>query len=205
MSELKSKLEKRFGQNQVNDFSSGEDDYIHLLDIDVDTKQFPMRVIMTNGLSEYKMPVPERYKEWEATEIFFCLPSYWDLEDKENTRMNWPLEIIQRLVKNVIDNQTWYGPGHTIANGNPPKAISDTMKQEYFLLSKPIVLEDYLQPLLVNDKEVHFLAIIPLFTQEFERKTNQGYYKWIKKYRLKNGNEVLDDFRRSIHKKRRFF
>lgn len=205
MSELTDKLVKRFGQNHVHQFSIGEEDYIHLLEIGVNTKQFPMRIIMTEGLSEYKMPVPERYKEWEATELYFCLPNYWDLNDMDNPRMNWPIKTIQRLVKNVIENKTWYGPGHTIANGNPPKAISETMKQEYFLLSKPIALEDYLQPLLVNEKEVHFLAVIPIFSQEFERKTSQGYYKWIKKYRLKNGNEILDDFRRSIHKKRRFF
>lgn len=205
MSELKSKLEKRFGKNQVNDFSTGDDDFIHLLEIDVDLKQFPMRIIMTDGMSEYKMPVPERFSEWESTEIFFCLPSYWDLEDRENPKMNWPLEVIQRLVKNVLENKTWYGPGHTIANGNPPKAISETMKQEYFLLATPIALEDYLQPLTVNGQEVHFLAIIPLFNQEYERKKSLGYFRWIRKYRSKNGNEVLDDFRQSIHKKRRFF
>lgn len=205
MSELKNKLEKRFGKNQVNEFSGGEDNYIHLLDIDVVTQQFPMRIIMTDGMSDYKMPVPERYKEWESTEIYFCLPSYWDLEDKENPRMNWPLEVIQRLVKNLLDNQTWYGPGHTIANGNPPEAISETMKQEYFLLSKPIAVEDYLQPLTVGEKEIHFLGVIPLFTQEFDRKRSQGYYKWIKKYRLKNGTELLDDFRKPIYKRGRFF
>ncbi len=205
MSELKNQLDKRFGKNQVNEFPLGGDEYIHLLDIDVTTRQNQMRIIMTDGLSDYKMPVPKRYKAWEATEIYFCLPSYWDIKDYENPQMNWPLEIVQRLVKNVIENQTWYGPGHTIAHGNPPKPISKTMKQSYFMLSEPIALEDHLQPLEVKDKEVHFLAIIPLFSQEFDRKRSQGYQKWIRKFRIKNGTEVLDDYRKSIYKRKRFF
>src|SRR5690554_702751 len=206
MSELKSALEKRFGENRVSDYSTedlpdGQENYIDLLKIEVE-KKFPLTIIATNGISEYKMTVPERYKGREHVELFFCLPSYWNLNDKSNLNFNWPLITIQKLAKNVLEKESWYGAGHTIANGNPPVAISSNMHQEYFVLTDPNVLEDLFYPLLVGDKTVHFLAIVPLFHQEFERKMHQGYPKWIRKFRARNGNEILDDYRQSIYKSR---
>lgn len=201
MSDLKTALEKRFGAHRVSDYPIGEEGYIDLLKIEVE-KKFPMTIISTNGLSSYEMPVPERYKDRKHTELFFCLPGYWDLDDVENKKMMWPLEVIQKLTKNVIESGTWYGPGHTIANGNPSHEISETMKQEYFLLTDPIELEDFFAPLIINGNETHFLAIVPLFHKEFEQKMHVGYPKWIKKFRGRNGNEILDDYRRSIYTSR---
>ncbi len=201
MSELKTALEQRFGAHRVSDFPTGDDGYIDLLKIEVE-KKFPLTIISTNGLSSYEMPVPDRYQERKHTEIFFCLPGYWDLEEKENHNMMWPLEYIQKLAKNLIEKETWYGPGHTIANGNPSLHISETMKQEYLLLADPIELEDFFAPININGVETYFLAIIPLFHKEYEQKMHSGYPKWIKKFRGRNGNEILDDYRTSIYKSR---
>lgn len=204
MSELKTALIKRFGERRVSDYPTNSDDYINLLKIEIEAN-IPLTVILTNGMSDYEMPVPESCKGKEFNEIYFCLPSYWDLNDKENPNVNWPLKMIQKLARNVIENKTWYGPGHTIANGNPSTAISETMLQDHFLLATPIALEDYLQPIEIDNKIIRFLAIVPVFHQEFEQKMSKGYSKWIIKYRSRNGNEILDDFRQSIHKSRWWF
>ena len=203
MSELKIALEKRFGEHRVSDYPFGDSDYIDLLKIEVE-KKFPLTIICTNGLSDYEMPVNESYKDRKHTEIFFCLPGYWDLNDVENKNMMWPLKIIQKLTENVIEGQTWYGPGHTIANGNPSNSISETMKQDYFLLADPIELEDFFAPMEIKGFETHFLAVIPIYHKEYEQKVHQGYPKWIKKFRSRNGNEILDDYRSSIYKSRWF-
>ena len=201
MSELKTALEQRFGAHRVSDYPTGNEDYIDLLKVEVE-KKFPLTIICTNGLSAYEMPVPERYKDRKHTELFFCLPGYWDLDDVENENMTWPLKVIQKLAKNLIENETWYGPGHTIANGNPSKQISETMKQDYFLLADPIDLEDFFAPLKINGLDIYFLAVIPLFHKEYEQKSHQGYPKWIKKFRGREGSEILDDYRKSIYKSR---
>lgn len=203
MSDLKTALEQRFGAHRVSDYPIGEEGYIDLLKIEIE-KKFPLTIICTNGLSGYEMPVNERYKDRKHTELFFCLPGYWDLDDVENENMMWPLKVIQKLTKNVIEGETWYGPGHTVANGNPTSSISKTMKEEYLLLTDPIELEDLFAPLNINGMNTHFLAIVPIFHKEYEQKTHQGYPKWIKKFRGRNGNEILDDYRTSIYKSRWF-
>ena len=157
---------------------------------------------MTDGLSHYQMPVPEKYKDRAFNEIYFALPSYWEIDEQDNPKMNWPIQKIKKLANHVIENETWYGPGHTFANGNPSEPLSETMKQDYLMMAEPIFLEEILQPLEIAGNTVHFLALIPLFYQEFERKQNKGYFKFIRKFRGGNGNEILDDFRTSIYKSR---
>jgi hypothetical protein len=201
MSELRKALESQIGEHRVHSFNSGSEDYIDLLLLDIETK-VPIKILITDGLSEYKMPVPEKHKGREYNEIYFALPSYWEIEEKENPLMRWPIDQIQKLAKHVVENETWYGPGHTFSNGNPPAPLSENMKQNHLVLTEPILLEDLFQPITLNEKTIHFLAIVPLFEDEFDRKMSSGYFKFIRKFRAKNGNEVLDDFRTSIYKNR---
>jgi hypothetical protein len=201
MSELRKALELKIGEHRVHSFNRSSEDYIDLLLLDIETK-IPIKILMTDGLSEYKMPVPERYKGKEFNEIYFALPSYWEIEDKENPLMRWPIDQIQKLAKHVIENETWYSHGHTFSNGTPPENLSENMKQNHLMLTDPILLEDLFQPLTVGDKTIYFLAIVPLFEDEFDHKLNSGYFKFIRKFRSKNGDEVLDDYRTSIYRSR---
>lgn len=57
MSQLKEALASKFGANNVSDFVYEEGDYINLLKIDIHSK-ISYTIIMTNGMSEYEMPVP---------------------------------------------------------------------------------------------------------------------------------------------------
>ncbi len=198
-------LENRFGEHRVSVIPAQETDEIDLIRLDLEVR-FPVTVIMTYGLSNYAMEVPEKFAGRNFNEIYFCLPSYWDWKDLSNEKFAWPFEWLQKLSKHLIDKETWYGPGHTFANGNPPQALSSTMKQNHLLLVDPILLEDHLQPLETSEKSVHFLGVTPIFENEFDFKMAKGYYKFIRKYRGANATELVDDFRESILKKRfRFF
>lgn len=204
MSALIEKLQERFPDGKISKMPRRENDVIDLLRIETEI-HFPITIIMTDGLADYEMPVRESLKGREFNELYFCLPSYWDIDDTDNPLMNWPLKYIQRLVKNVRERETWYGPGHTIANGKPAEPFSETMKQDHFLLADPIYLDKHLTPLEVDEKTIYFLAIIPLFYEEYYRKNHRGYDKWIQRFIGKDKNEILDDYRESIHKSRWFF
>ncbi|MDX1651722.1 MAG: suppressor of fused domain protein [Brumimicrobium sp.] len=200
MSELLKVLKERLGEHRVRSERRASD-YIDLLIIDLETT-VPVTVVMTHGLSDYKMPVPDTMKGKDHTEIFFALPSYWEPEDHQNQNMTWPFEKISKLAENLIEKGTWYGRGHTFSNGNPSLPLSSTMKMNHLMLAEPIALEQFFRPIELEDKIVHFLAIIPLFEEEFDRKMQQGYKKFIRKFRSANGDEILDDFRQSVLKSR---
>ncbi len=201
MTELEKALEHHLGSHRIQSIPDESGENIDLLLLDIESK-VPVKVLMTDGLSHYQMPVPEKYKDRAFNEIYFALPSYWEIDEKDNPKMNWPLQKIKKLANHVIENETWYGPGHTFSNGNPSEPLSETMKQDYLIMADPIFLEEIFQPMEVAGNTVHFLALIPLFHQEFERKQSKGYLKFIRKFRGGNGNEILDDFRTSIYKSR---
>lgn len=163
-----------------------------------------VRILVTNGLHHYKMPVPETEIGKEHNELYFCLPSYWEPNDRENPRMNWIYYWIQRISKYVQEKETWFGHGHTMPTGKEALPLSDTMKQNYFMLANPMLLEHELCPLEVGDKVVNFLAIVPLFEREFLYKQGKTTRKLLKKFRDNQVDEKLDDFRESVMKSRIF-
>jgi hypothetical protein len=201
MNSLKEALQHKFGEHRVSDFPLLDENDVDLIQVDLELRS-QVTLLMTNGLHKYNMPVPEKLNEFSNAELYFCLPSYWEL-DMGNERFNWVYFQIQKLAKHLIDKQTWFGVGHTFSNENPPVALSSSMKQTHLLLTEPIMLESHLEKIVVKGKTITFLAIVPIFDEEFEFKMAQGYFKFNRKFRAKNNEELLDDFRESV-KKRRF-
>lgn len=199
--EFIAELEKRFGPHRVRKTVNPLHPEQPLVFLYLE-QRVPVTVVMTCGLSDYRMPVMEKWKGREFNEIFFCLPSYWELDDLTNEHFNWVYEWLYKLERFVREKETWFGPGHTIPTGNPPKALSPTMKQEYFIFLDPIFLEEHLQPVSSGEKVTYFLSIVPIFPDELDYKIGKGTYKLIQKFRHRNFDERLDDYRVTMLKSR---
>lgn len=199
---MKNELVKRFGAKNISELAVADGE-MPLLLIHIGGPA-DLRVLVTNGLHQYKMPVPEAEKGKEFNELFFCLPSYWEPEDTDNPKMNWIYYWIQRLAKYVQEKETWFGHGHTMPCGKEALPLSETMKQNFFMLSDPILLEKQMRPIQIANKEVRFLAIIPLFEKEFTYKRGKTTKKLLKKFAANQVDERLDDFRESVMKSRIF-
>lgn len=196
---MKDQLIKRFGEHRVSEVKVEEGE-MPLLLLDLELKS-PVTVLVTNGLSNIKMPVPEKETGKEYNELFFCLPSYWNWSDLENPKMNWVFLWIQRLAKHVQEKNTWFGHGHTMPCGAEMKSLSETMLQNHFILSNPILLENELSPIVLEDKTIHFLSIIPIFGDEMDYKQGKGTFKFMRKLINQGVTEKLDDFRGNILKR----
>ena len=199
MSELLEQLKLRFGEHRVSILPKEQDSEVELIKINLELRLYPVTVIMTHGLCNYEMPVPNEQSN-PHIELFACLPSYWDWEDLNNPKYAWPFEWLTKLSKHLIEKKTWFGAGHTFSNGTPPLPLSSSMKMEHLMLFEPILLEEHLSPLIVGDKTIHFLAVCPIFDDEFEYKRSKGTFKFLRKYRAKNNTELIDDFRQSVMK-----
>jgi hypothetical protein len=191
MNEFISELKNRFGDKSVEIIQPKNTSDYTLALISVD-KRSTIKILITLGLSEYDQPVPEKYHALKNIELYFCLPSYWDID---NSNQTWIFDWIQKLAKHIVSKNTWFGHGHTIPNGNPATSISQTMKQNYFMLSGPIFLKNELKPISIEKKEIQFLSIIPIFEDELDYKLGKGTYKLIKKMNDKGISELLDDYR----------
>jgi hypothetical protein len=198
MNSLVQALQNRFSTESIHVFS--EENEIQLLTIELPVRS-GIQVLMTNGLSNYQMPVPKKMQGQEFSELYFCLPSYWELNDENNEQFTWVISWIQRLCKHVIEKNTWFGMGHTIPAGKPPVSLSKTMKQNHFILSEPILLKEELKSItLESGKTIHFLAVIPIFEDEVDYKLGKSTYKFLKKLTSHGVSELLDDYRKTCLK-----
>lgn len=203
--ELVKALEDRFGAHRVKPMPNPlhPDQEIILLFLELDV---PVTVVMTATLSDYKMPVLDKWVGREFNELYFCLPTYWDFEAYSNPNSSWIYTWIYKLERFVRDRNTWYGPGHTIPTANPEVPISDLMKQEYFIFLDPILLQKELAPVKINGNTTHFLSIVPIFGDELDYKMGKGTQKFVRKFIQRNNDEKLDDYRKSVLNSRmRFF
>lgn len=199
---MKNDLIQRFGEQHVLEVPVKEGEMpLLLINVGGPSK---IRVLVTNGLHKYKMPVPETEIGKEFNELYFCLPSYWEPNELENPRMNWIYYWIQRLAKYVEEKESWFGQGHTMPCGKDAQPLSETMQQNYFMLTDPMLLEKQMRPIQVGDKEVRFLAIVPIFEKEFIYKRGKTTRKLMKRFSHYQINEVLDDFRESAMRSRVF-
>ena len=196
MTDLQAALENRFGEHRVSIIPTQEGEMpLFALDLELNS---PVTVLMTNGLSNYKMPVHEKMNGREFNELYFCLPSYWKWEEADNEKMNWIFPWIQRLSKYVIEKNAWFGHGHTMPCGTDENRLSTTMRQNYFFLSDPVLLKAELSPLQIGEKTIHFLSIIPIFPDEMDYKQGKGTFKFEQKLRTHGITEKLDDFRGTV-------
>jgi hypothetical protein len=155
---------------------------------------------MTAGLSDFKMPVHEKHIGEEFNELYFLLPNYWNIEEVENPKFNWVFSWLERLKNHAIEKNTWYGNGHTFPCGKEMQPLSESMKQNHFILTRPIDLDEDLAPITIAEKTVYFLGIIPIFADEMDYKQGKGTFKFEQKLRTNGVSEKLDDFRGSVLK-----
>ena len=199
MSELISILEERLGAKKEMNTKWGT------FFIFNSTQTFGASYLMTKGLSDFEMKVHEKHLGEEFNELYFLLPSYWDLEDLQNEKFNWVFPWLNRLHTFVIEKNTWFGHGHTIPCGNPFEALSSSMRQNHFMLTRPIEANLDLKKVETQEKNIGFLGIIPIFEDEMDFKQGKGTAKLMDKLRVSGITEKLDDFRvTSLKKKWRF-
>lgn len=198
MQELNNSLSQRFGSNQVQIIERNNEAFclIHL----PGSKE--LRILMTTGLSDHQMKVHEKHTGEEFKELYFLIPSYWDLNDVKDANMNWVFDWLSKLKKYIISNDTWLGHGHTLQTGKEMNPISPNMKQNHFILSDPIELTVELAPVQLKGKSIGFLALIPIFADEMDYKQGKGTAKLFAKFALQNITEKLDNFRSTALKTR---
>jgi hypothetical protein len=160
-------------------------------------KGIPYQLVFTCGVSDFTQTPTEKYDSLKHIELYFCLPEYW-IVDKDH----WAVEYIDKIAQIPQKNNTWFGPGDTIPTANPPNQITDELKQSYFILSEPMLLEKKLKTVQLTDKTINYFAIIPIFKTEFDYKMRNSAKVLIANMQYKKMNEMVDKYRKPVARKR---
>lgn len=151
-------------------------------------------LLVTQGLSEFDMPVPENYKEEKNIECYFLIPKYWDLNSTENPHFEWLLATLKKIKEHIKNNQ-WVVSGHTF---NIPDLPEGKLKDAAFsslLVVSPIETKILSNPIEFNTKKIIFRALVPVFKDEKDYNEARGLHKLLKIFLDKNISEKIDEFR----------
>lgn len=191
-------LEERFGTEHVKTVLSDENG-IGLLLVSLPGK-LDLKLLMTDGLSAHELSVPPSEAEFAYRELYFCLPGYWELEDIEKIKFSWVSVWLLKLATYVVEKNSWFGHGHTIALRKEHLPLSPTMKQNHFFFSNPILLSEELPAFKCGAKEILPLSVIPIFEDEMDYKQGKGTVKFMRKLLGHGVTEKLDDYRKTVLK-----
>jgi hypothetical protein len=143
-------------------------------------------VLVTSGMSEWKMAVPDDSREARRAEILTVLPKGWPLNRAafEKEDHYWPIRLIKSLARFPRDAGTWLGFGHTVANGSEATGAlpyAPNIRFNAAAILPPMTLgKDVWSMKSKSGEEVFFWAAVPLYPEEM-------------KFKLENGMDALLD------------
>lgn len=163
--------------------------------------------LVTSGMSDLPMTVPDGLEEFAHAELLINLPADWKLSEKalKNPNNFWPIRLLKMLARMPHEYSTWFGFGHTIPNGDPADPYADNTQLDGAILIPPLwVDEDFWQLEVDDEKTVNFYSILPLYPEEMDLKLKTDADTVFKKLDSKfNGIPfVIDPTRANIGKKR---
>ncbi|WP_290184481.1 suppressor of fused domain protein [Corynebacterium glaucum] len=146
------------------------------------TQERPFWTLVTSGMNEYRMPMPQGSEEYNRTELVMTLPGDWPLAEinsrrgEEADRIAWPMNLIKSTARLPKDMNTWLGYGTTIQAGPD---LHDTYPGSEFsgiIIGGVLTLdtEGNLLATPVGNEKVHFLGVYPVYPSEMEAALAQG-------------------------------
>jgi hypothetical protein len=150
--------------------------------------------LVTSGMSSRAMSVPAGAEDFRYAEVMLCLPADWKLdpESLNHEEHFWPLRWLRLLARNVHQYKTWFGYGHTIPNGDPAAPFAYNTKLCGTLLLPPQSVTQRFNILDTGSKQIHFLAIVPVYKEELELRLNENVKTMIQRLSEAGIDELLN-------------
>jgi hypothetical protein len=170
-------------------------------------KHRPFYTLVTSGMSEKPMAVPNGAESSQFAELMICLPAQWPLkmEDFRDERNYWPIRLLKILARLPHEFDTWLGLSHSVPNGEPPQPYASNTKFCCAVLVPPLTCPDPFRTLKINNEQtIHFYAVLPLYQEEVDCKLNEGMSVLIDRLDAIRATELVYVRRKNSCRKRWF-
>lgn len=183
----------------------------HLVHIDVyhvlPTEEKPFHTLITHGMSDKAMNVPEDCEEWQYAELVCFLPKEWDISEEgmKDSSNYWAISNLKYLARFPHEYDTWLATGHTIANGDPSEPFTEETKLCASLIAPvTIVPDEFSEVKIRDDKTILIHNVMPIYQEETDYKLKHGIDKLYEKLDEYNINDVYDINRPNVCRKKWF-
>ena len=169
------------------------------------TQDRPFHTLITSGMSDLPMKVPEGAGSGKYMELMVTLPGNWEIskESFEDERWYWPVRQLKYLARFPHKFDTWFGWAHTIPNGDPAEPFAEnTLLNGVILLPSINVPEQFYALQIDENKTIGFFSVIPLYEEEMDLKLRKGSDELLEKFDKYGISDIVDIKRRNVAKKR---
>jgi hypothetical protein len=172
------------------------------------TAERPFHTLITSGMSDLKMDIPDHIDSPEYLELMVTLPYDWEITDESflNEKWYWPVRQLKYLARMPHKYSTWFGFGHTIPNGDPAEAYDKSTGLSGLIILPAATVPSEFRSLTINDeKTIHFMSLVPLYGEEMQLKLDKGSDALIEKFIEHKLNDIIIPNRKNLAKKRFWF
>ncbi len=140
------------------------------------TPERPYHTLVTSGMSDQPMNTPEGVEGCRYAELSICLPEDWKIseEDFQDEDNYWPVRWLKMLARFPHSYNTWLSYGHTIPNGDPAEPFTSNTELNTMVLLPSVMFDQGFHTLQLENKEIDFYALVPLYSEEVELKLKKG-------------------------------
>jgi len=168
-------------------------------------QRFPFARLVTSGMSDLPMAVPDGADVPRFAELLVTLPVDWrlDQESWKDEAWYWPVRLLKGLARLPHKHNTWLGFGHTVPNGDPAEPYAPNTKLCGAIVLPSVSVPDEFHRLQIDaDKEITFFAVVPLYDEEMSLKLRLGTDKLLDKLGGLEISDIVDVARPNAAKKR---
>lgn len=166
------------------------------------SEKYPFHTLVTSGMSDLPMKVPEGYDVNKYLELCVLLPETWSFDGKYYSTMEdafkdennyWPLRWLKTIARFPHEYETFLGYGHTIPNGENADPFADNTKLGCMLLLPSLSLGNQFFELTISEeKMINFYCLYPLYKEEMDFKLKKGTDALIDKFEKFNVMDIVD-------------
>jgi hypothetical protein len=176
LEEIEAHVEKHIGKIETV-FHEIVSDLVHLDVLFVPaTEERPYHVLVTSGVGDEPMTVPEGAEGYRHAELMMALPADWPLTEEafKDEANYWPVRWLKMVGRLPHEYNTWIAWGHTIPNGDPAEPIADT-RFIGAMLTPPYWLDpEFFQLATKEGETISFYMLMPLYKEEMDLKLDKG-------------------------------
>lgn len=164
------------------------------------TGKFPFVRLITSGMSDLAMTVPDDISGHRYAELMITLPGDWQLDTRsfKNEIWYWPIRLLRGLALFTHQYKTWLGYGHSFENENPPISYATNTELCGALIITPISVPKEFHILRSGLKEIAFFAVIPLYAEEMILKQTLGLEELLKRFDNENIIDIVNTRRKNV-------
>ena len=161
----------------------------------------PYHCLVTSGMSEKAMPVPEGALDGRFAELMICLPSDWPLTLKawRDETNYWPIRLLKQLARYPHENETWLYNGHSVDRSDPPEPFAENTRMTSVVLLRPRLIPAESQIIHAGkNKHIRLWALYPLYQEERDLKVRDGSDRLEELFDRRGVTELLNLDRLSV-------